>query len=318
MYPALKILERQAPPLKYGRHPYWRAPITPPSTSVYIPTWNWQSPHNFDEGDKVTVLDANAAYLAAIGSVDIAHSHLIHTGPVKELPDPRDVTPGYYRIVPPYWSFSGTIVHPLGDSARMHATAGMWIAAPTLILLLELEYVGHLGQLVILDSWTADVSANFRSWQAQLRCVRTECLDRIETSKNDAQRAQAKALYDAFKRGYSGALSMMLTGSKCLTRRPDWAHTVYAQHAASQWRKAWRYTFTGAPLVSMGATDEIAVLSADLHEALQRSTPPFRYDPTGRVLGALHPKNTTVIGCEVPVRAHPAGLLYDDDAEDVL
>jgi hypothetical protein len=45
MFPALKVMERQTPPLKYGRPPYWRAPIVHPATDhVYIPVWNWTQP----------------------------------------------------------------------------------------------------------------------------------------------------------------------------------------------------------------------------------------------------------------------------------
>src|SRR5689334_24584550 len=138
MFPALKVMERQTPPLKYGRPPYWRAPITPASADVYIPTWNWSSPLDFPEGSPVTVLDVNAAYLSAMGSAVIAHSHLVQHGAARQLPDKRDVRPGYYKITIPYWAFAVTIMHTLGDSARIATEAELWVTAPTLILLLEL------------------------------------------------------------------------------------------------------------------------------------------------------------------------------------
>jgi hypothetical protein len=312
MFPALKVMERQTPPLKYGRPPYWRAPITPPSGDVYIPTWNWTSAHDFEQGQEVTVLDVNAAYLSALGGVKIAHSHLTNRGPVAHLPSPREVVPGYYRISVPYWAFFGTIVHPLGDSARVETESTVWIAAPTLTLLLELEQEGHIGYFQILDSWTADVVTEFRSWSERLRSIRTECMDRIDLAQTQEYRQAQVDRYDAFKQGYSAALSMMLTGEKCLTRRPDWSHTIYAQHAASTWRKAWRYTFTGAHLVSMGAVDEIAVLSADLSDAICRPKPPFRYDATGRTIGALKPKKATFIGQGAPQRPDTMATIEDD------
>jgi len=316
MFPALKVMERQTPPLKYGRPPYWRAPIVPASQDVYIPTWNWTSPHDFPEGEAVTVLDVNAAYLSAMGSVSIAHSQLIQHGAFRQLPDKRDVRPGYYKITVPYWAFEGTIVHPLGDSTRVQTEDVLWVAAPTLFLLLELTEEGHLGHFEIVDSWMADVSTEFRSWSARLRSIRDECMDRIVMSQTETHRAQEVARYDAFKQGYSAALSMMLTGEKCLTRRPDWAHTIYAQHAASTWRKAWRFTFTGHLLVAMGAVDEIAVLSADVVDAIARPKPPFRYDDSGRMPGALKPKKVTFIGCEPPQRADMVALI--DDGDDIL
>lgn len=294
-FPALKVMERQAQPLKHGRAPYWRAPVTPASEAVYIPVWNWSAPTDFPAGEQEIVLDTNGAYLSAMGGVDIAHSQLEHSGSFRDNPRPREVGPGYYRIITPHWSFPGTIVSPLGDSARVQTEDQLWIKAPTLVLLLELEEAGHLGGLTITDSYTARIHTNFRSWATRLGSVRTECLDRIESAHTAEQAAAAADRYDAFKTGYSMALSMMLTGKRCATHRPDWAHTVYAQHAASQWRKAWRYTF-GFPLVSMGHVDEIAILATDLHEALERPKPPFRYDPTGRKLGAMKIKSTGPIG----------------------
>lgn len=316
MFPALKVMERQTPPLKFGRPPYWRAPICPASADVYVPTWNWTSPHDFPEGEPVTVLDVNAAYLSAMGSVKIAHSHLVHTGRMAHLPEPRDVVPGYYRITVPYWAFPGTIVHPLGDSARVETESTLWVSAPTVVLLLELNDSGHLGGFEILDAWTADVATEFRSWSERLRSIRNECMDRIEMAQTDVYRRQEVARLDAFKTGYSAALSMMLTGEKCLTRRPDWAHTIYAQHAASTWRKAWRWTFSGHPLVAMGAVDEIAVLSADVGDVLAAPKPPFRYDATGRQLGALKPKTVTFIGMQPAQRADSLPMI--EDTEDIL
>lgn len=310
MFPALTILERQCMPLHRGREPYWRAPITPASQDCYIPHWNWRGPHELPHDADVTTLDANGAYLGAAGGVKIAHSHLTHTGPWDSSPEPRLVPPGYYRITVPPWAFSGMIVSPLGDSARLKKPA-LWVAAPTLVLLLELHENGYLGQVDILDSWTAATTADFRAWVARLKTVRTELLDRIDTRQTDAARAGALSLYNAFKEGYSAALSMILTGTKCRTRRPDWSHTVYAQHAASQWRKAWRFAFTGAPLVSMGHVDEIAVLTKDLPAALQLAKPPFRYDPTGRAVGAMKPKHTGPLTTPQPPAESAAVNLED-------
>lgn len=314
MFPALRVLERQTPPLKYGRPPYWRAPVAPPSREVYVPTWNWFSPLEFPEGASVTVFDVNAAYMAAMGSVKIGHSHLVRTGRLPDQPDPRKVAPGYYKITVPYWAFGASIVHPLGDAARVQTEPALWITAPTLILLLEIQE--QLGGFEILDSWTAEVTTDFRSWSDRLRSIRGECLDRIDMAPTPTMARQETARYESFKTGYSSALSMMLTGQKCLTLRPDWAHTVYAQHAASTWRKAWRWTFTGRPLVSMGAVDEIAVLSEDVPAILRLPKPPFRFDPTGRQIGAFKAKKVTFVGCQPAQRADTVAMI--DESEDVL
>lgn len=316
MFAALSVMERKCPPLKHGRPPYWRAPITPPSADVYVPAWNWVSFMDYPQGMAVTVLDVNGAYLAALGSCEIAHSHLINTGRMAHRPEPRHIAPGYYRITVPYWSFSGTIVHPLGDSARLESERMLWVAAPTLRLLCELGEMGHIGHFDILDSWTAEVRTTFLSWAERLRSYRTELMDSIDMAQTEQRRAEQMDLYAAFKDGYSAALSMMLTGEKCLTRRPDWAHTIYAEHATNTWRKAWKYTFTGRPLISMGSVDEIAILARDLPAVLQRPKPPFRYDPSGRQLGAFKPKRSTFIGAESPQT--PVSLHTADDLGDVL
>lgn len=314
IFPALRVLERQTPPNKYGRPPYWRAPAPYCAQEVYIPTWNWQGLYDFEDGQDVTVLDVVAAYLAAIGSAKIAHSHLVHRGAINHLPEPRKVQPGYYRINTPYWAFTGTIVHPLGDSARVQTEDTMWIAAPTLILLLELAAEGHLGQLSIIDSWTPDVTTDFLSWAARLRSLREEILDRLDMAQLDTTRTEMLSRYDAFKTGYSVALSMMLTGKGCGTHRPDWAHQVYAMHAANTWRKAWKFTFIpDTHVVSMGAVDELAILTQDLPRALGRTQPPFRYDPRGRQVGAFRTKTLTFIGCEPAQRADSIHLIDEDD-----
>jgi hypothetical protein len=318
MYPALRELERVTPPLKFGRPPYWRPEIVQPSKDVYIPTWNWTSPHDYAEGDEVRVLDVNAAYLAAIGSVQIAHSQLIRRGAPDGIPAPRKVRPGYYRITVPYWAFDGTIVHPLGDSSRLQSESAIWIAAPTLVLLLELAEEGHIGAFEILDAWNADVVTSFEGWSTRLKSLREVCMTRVDTAQNDARRQEAVDHLNAFKRGYSAALSMMLQGQGCLTRRPDWPHTVYAQHAAATWRKAWRFTFTGATLVAMGAVDEIAILAKDLPTALARPKPPFRLDETGRAVGAFKTKTLTTIGCQPARREDEIMLAGGDDLENIL
>lgn len=301
MFPALARMERDYPPLKSGREPFWRAPITPPSKDCYVPAWNWTTPHHIPADAERVHLDANGAYIGAAGGVQIAHSGLSHTGRLDATGmAPREVEAGYYLIRVPYWAFSGTIVSPLGNPAHLEHENTVWIAHPTLVLLLELLEFGALGDLTILDSWTARITTNFRKWVAHLKEVRIEILDAIGQAQTDATREALEDRYNRFKDGYSAALSMMLTGEKCKTRRPDWTHAVHAQHAASMWRKGWRWTETGHPLLSMGHVDQLEVLGDDLDELMARPTPPFRFDDTGRNIGAMKTKTGTT------TPAHPA------------
>lgn len=319
MFPALRLLERQLPPNHHGRRPYWRAPLAPITDQVYIPAWNWYTPHDVPTDAEFVTLDANAAYLSAIGQVTIGHCQLERIGAWDTLPDPRKVPPGYFRITVPHWAFAGTIVSPLGDSARLEEASSVWIAGPTLTLLLELLEDGHLGTLDILDSWCAAVPTNFRAWYSRLKSLRTEYMDRLEATHGDSRPegclCPACDRYGAFKEGYSAALSMMLTGEMCQTHRPDWSHTVYATHAANMWRKAWRFTYTGRPIISMGHVDEIRIMAADLHTALARPKPPFRLDNTGRAIGALKVKSVGRI-IDEPQSADAVPLIEEDD--DIL
>jgi hypothetical protein len=317
MYPALKVMEKKCQPLRYGREPYWRAPITPPSRDVLVPSWNWHSVHENDAAELVT-LDVNGAFLGAMGSVSIAHGNLKNQGEWDYLPAPGMVPPGYYKVTVPYWG-GGMIVSPLGDSSRLQTETAVWVAHPTLVLLLELLEEGTIGDFGILDSWTCATATTFRSWVQQLKTVRTQVLDVLENAHHGNVPADCKCnacdRYGAFKEGYSAALSMMLTGEKCATRRPDWSHAVYAQHAASSWRKAWRYVLTGHPLIGMGATDEITVVRHDLAEVLNQPKPPFRVDRTGRALGAFKEKPKAQA---TPLPTDRPAALVDLDAEDIL
>lgn len=314
MFPALSMLERKPEymPLHHGREPFWRAPITPPSHDVLIPSWAWASPHQVPEDAVLLSLDVNGSYLSAAGGVTIAHSELAHLGAPRVELRPRDVLPGYYRIIRPHWAFSGTIVSPLGDSSRLETEDTLWVSHPTLVLLLELAEANAITYPEILDAWVARTTTHFRKWCAGLREVRDELLDALAQCQTDAASEAILSKYARFKEGYSVAFSMMLTGENNRARRPDWAHAVHAQHAASTWRKAWRWTETGRPLVALGAVDEITVLAEDLPHVMSRPKPPFRYDDTGRTLGALKtkPKPTP------PTTATPLALA--DTTGDVL
>lgn len=317
MFPALKLMEKRLPPLRFGREPYWRAPVTPATKDCLTPAWNWAGITELPPNGKALTLDVNGSYLAAVGHVSIAHGNLTPTGPWEYLPVPQQVFPGYYRITVPHWAFSGTIVSPLGDSSRLTQESRIWVAHPTLVLLLELLEEGSIGDFGIIDSYTCESVTHFRAWQARLRELRKELLDGIAKEHRSTRAPEdcgciGHQRYDAFKDGYSAALSMMLTGEKCGTRRPDWAHAVYATASAANWRKAWRYTGTGRTLLSMGNTDEITIAAEDLDGVLAMPKPPFRYDSSGVMLGAFKPKpKATRV-----VSHRPAALMIDE--EDIL
>ncbi len=303
VYPALSVMERTVPPLRYGRQPLWRHPSVIDELPL-VPSWNWWAVRDFAPGTHSTILDTNGAYIGAIGQAIIGHCQLTRSGPIAGYPDHRSILPGYYKITIPNWAFSGTIVSPLGNNAHLQEAEALgkpvWICAPTLVLLVQLAEDGYIGAFDILDSYTAEFVTNWRNWSKELGKVRIDRLDERDASHPDGQFPDKCPClpcrrYEAFKEGYGSALSMMLTGNGCKTDRSDWAYTVYATHAANQWRKAWRYTDKDTHLISMGHVDEIQIVTSQLPTALARTSPPFRLDPTGRSIGAMKIKRTTVL-----------------------
>lgn len=320
-FPALSRLERVTPPLRFGREPLWRLPLLSAIDKPLIPAWNWHAPHDFPAGTRTVTLDANGAYLGAIGQVSISASQLTHTGPIDYYPAPRDVAPGYYLITVPHWAFSGTIVSPLGNTGQPEKRSKVWVAQPTLSLLLELAEEGHIGAFDILDSWSSMTRTSFRAWYESMRAVRTQVLDQRDASHPTGTIPPKCAClpckrYVAFKEGYSMALSMIATGKQSKTFRPDWSHAVYATHSANMWRKAWKYTGTNHHLVSMGNVDAMTILADDLQPAMAHHTPPFRFDQSGRAIGAMKEKEWGVITEEIPTATTPTTALVGPEAWD--
>lgn len=292
MFPALNLLERRAMPTLHGHQAYYWAPLPAPARShVYVPSWNWTGIHadEFRPEDTVT-LDVNGSYMAALGGVDIAFGALKRMGPLDAMTiNPREVPPGYYRIYTPGWALGGTIVSPLGNDADRFVGKPIWIAHPTLILLLELMQQNVLAYFEIADSWVAGQRTNFRDWNRLLKQTREALMDAVDEVHPDGAPSACKCSepclrYRSFKEGYGAAFAMMRTGQQCQTRRPDWADAVYAQHAAARWRNAWQFSSIG-PLLFMGSTDELTVVRADLTTALGKPSPPLKLDASGRLLG---------------------------------
>lgn len=327
VFRALRLLEKECPPLLHGHEPFWHPKPSPASAEALIPSWTWRhlNADLIPEGDRAITIDINGAYLAALGAVQVAHGALVHkpgcdphafAGPRFET----SVWPGYYRITVPRWSCDATLVSPLGNSARLQTETDIWVAHPTLVLLLELLDEGSIGPFEITEAWVADDNrrCDFRQWSGRLRAARDEYLDaRIRehgATIPEGCTCDACTAYKAFKVSYGQAFSMMLTGEKSKTHRPDWAHAVYAQHAAAAWRKAWRLTLDGTVL-SMGAVDEITVLNSTLVAAIQRTKPPVQWDPTGRKLGSVKEKEKDTAAAAAPAAPAPADPVVADVLE---
>jgi len=69
-------------------------------------------------------------------------------------------------------------------------------------------------------------------------------------------------------------------------RRPDWYHTVHAQHRATTWRKAYYAWRAGHGPARMGGTDEVTFTVQDWEDLRDRDRPMFRVDQLGRTIGS--------------------------------
>lgn len=301
-FAALALMEKQHPPLRFGREPYWRAPVTVDPGKVYTPTWDWSKPLQPAPGTQLLDLDVAGAWLGAISSADIAHNRLFHTGAMW-FNDKSEIIPGYYRITNFPWPLDSLIVSPLGNADVVGESDTLWVAAPTVVQLWELMDEGIGIQFDVIDSYTARNPetghihrANFKKWYDRLKTYRNGFLDAVYREHRQEVPAscscEACGDYAGFKVGYASAVSMMLTGEKCRTKRPDWAHTVHAEFAASCWRKAWRYGSTGRIVLGMGDVDEVTVNAVEFTGLLNAASRPIRYDQSGRSMGAFKVKRT--------------------------
>lgn len=249
---------------------------------VHVVTgYAWRRPY---KGLNVVRLDRNAAYLSAAASVLVAHGPLEHTGPLNSY-DPNRA--GYFKVQAHPWNMR-LMPHPLGRPRSDE----VWVPAPTLQLLHQLEQQGRWADVEILDSYTAQ-GVRLTRWTDMVRDLRAEVLRRFGPLSDQ---------YDQVKTAYSQALTMMIgednpgTGRrwKCATHRPDWAHTVYAQASATLWRTADRCAALVdkpdlAP-VALVNTDEIHLPEAALPLVTKGERAPIRLDPTGQKLGSYKVK----------------------------
>lgn len=299
---ALHHLQKNHIPSVYGATPYWRPKAPGIWRQVEEPEWNWSHPGR-EESAEVSgnvLLDCNGAFLAPLSGTELAHGALLRTGPIP-TPGPRQVLPGYYLIGNLGWA-DPRIFSPLGQATM---PAQIWVAAPTLQLLLELAEGGHVRDITIYDSWTCDQKCRLTGWAAWLREVRLLAMDTDEERRRLYPVGWKPECADAVKRGYSIAIQLMAhepkkgeNGEKGEERksgvfRPDWTHAIRAQHKANIWRKAWNCLQKDIPVLYMGNTDEVELPAwAVVHLIdMDRKIAPIKIDLTGRQLGSFKIKS---------------------------
>lgn len=295
-FKVLDLLEKGGlEPIVGRKGPYWAPRPSAPLASVIhnamVPTLSWS--REVAPGTSMTDLDANAAYVSAASSATFAHGELTRAT-VKE--DDK-VLPGYYLIDAYTWGHGAT-GSPLG-AADLSDSPYVWVSAPTYKLIRDLTQgaswtpPGMWPDDTVYDAWVGESTCRLTLWVDVLRDLRAAFID---TGDGDA--------YEALKFGYSQAIQMLGVkpdpkGTPAADRqkknfayRPDWAHTIRAQHAANMWRRGFQATLAGHPPVALGGaghmTDGLAFTTLDLTAVLALPKSPIKLDPTRRELGKFH------------------------------
>ncbi len=285
---ALNRLQHGFMPGSFGRTPYWTPKPPPCWRQVHEPNWAWRHP---DHGQiDMVPLDCNGAFLAPLSGTEFARDALVQTGAIS-TPAVNQVLPGYYLINSAPWS-DPRIVSPLGQAPM---PAQVWVAAPTLQLLLELVASGSWLDITVFDSWTCDAKCRMSAWADWLKRVRILAMDTDERDQRDYPGIKPGQAAQMVKDGYS--MAVQLIGHipekgkpvKSGVQRPDWHHAIRCQHKANVWRKCWNAVQAGLPILYMGDTDAIDIPAWGL-PWLQEHAPGMRHKPpqidlTGRRLG---------------------------------
>jgi hypothetical protein len=243
----LDVLKRETPPLVHGREPYWRPVAAPVSARVTEPAWSYRrevTPHvdgPLRPRDHVVTIDATAAYVSAISTVEVAHGPLRTTG-LREY-DSRHV--GLWRIETPTWN-DARLFSPLGTA---HHPSTITVTTPTMRLLAQVADQGYMSLPKIVDSWTSTTSCRLRAWSVRIAAARRAAL--VDPSYAGE--------YEDVKTAYSQAVVLLGVKDKSPIYRPDWAQFIRAQHAANMWRKMWACTLTCGPILGAGTVDEISI-----------------------------------------------------------
>lgn len=262
--------------------------------SVYVPTVTWKmSEEDLPEGTLLTLIDCNAAFMAAASSMSFAHCALKHTGSLDLLSG--QIPPGLYLVDVHPWTF-GAPGSPLGESAPELVGRKVWVAHTTYAVLRDLTYGGvpwtdggHWPDATVYDSWTSD-PCRFTKWTNAIRDTRTRFL-----------RAGDEVAKEALKHGYSEAVQMWnkppdpkgtpreQQNKHNAAYRPDWYYGVRAQHQANMFRRAYQCVMANRAPVQVGGSgaymDGMVFRDDDLRALLATPKGPIRLDETGESLG---------------------------------
>lgn len=216
----------------------------------YQPRWHWAPTEQWDDGGQrprgvgniiwqraplpwearapyVAGWDVNAAYLAAMGTVEVAWGALEHTGTMVDFDPDQPNRAGYWRIVwaPGMWPYA-LCPPPISEAAGAGA---VWVTTPVMKLLYQAGVRPH-----VIDSWTAPDGRTrrvFRPLADRLRSIR---LGMVGAGVIDP---------DAFGRTLKmtwAELVGMLNREGGSIYRPDWYDHIVDQNACNMIRKILR------------------------------------------------------------------------------
>lgn len=263
--------------------PFWRPELPGIIDAVHVVTgWQWDRAYS----GRVAVLDRSGAWVAAAASVEIAHGAYEHTAAI-DLGTDR-TPPGHYLVTVYQWR-EPELPSPLGAA---EVGSQVWVPAPTLKLLRDLEAAGRWPDAAPLDSYTGD-PARLDQWAGFMRDLRRYAIERHGRESDQ---------YATVKEAFGQAMSLML-GSwaddgtvtkvwKCKARRPDWTQHIQAQASATLWRWAddVHAVDPEAP-VSLRNVDELVIPESMLDAVTTTSRPggrpPMVIDPDGTQLGTF-------------------------------
>jgi hypothetical protein len=275
----------------YTAHPSIPDPLKRPGKKQPDQIWEARPRYTnprIGHGVTVTILDTNAAYLAALRRVHLPIGKLVNTREIGEDPAVYNrKRSGIYLIEPSPWEYT-ELPNPLGDGREQDGP--VWITDATLRLMLRASkllngYEVNAGYKPprILESFTSGSTENLLAkFGDVLADARRTAIDHDDTVTLE----YVKAMYSRFVStcGDSGANHEI--------HRPDWTHIIRSQAFANLWYKAHKAWDYGLGVYRMSGTDELH-LSGNVHRALTSDEPLF---PWGRDLAQIKIKGTYVLG----------------------
>lgn len=215
----------------------------------------------------VTVLDMNAAYLAALKTW-LPIGKLTHSQ--GDQHDPK--RSGVHLVDPGEWT-TPDLPSPLGSRQE---PGPLWITEPTLRALIRCAGMDLCTPPRILESWTSGASEGLlEKMRRGLGTVRDEAI----AHNDEVTTEYVKSMYSKF------VSTIGESAANREIRRPDWMHIIRSQAFVNLWLKAYKAHKAGLTVVQMSGTDELHV-SGNWQEIF----------PEGRGLSQVKAKNTYTLG----------------------